>query len=331
MLRQPRWRLVTVTSSQITIGIDEVGRGPWAGPLVVGAVALDMGQSYDGLADSKQLTRKFRQTEAVYIKRQALGVGLGWVDPSQLDRLGMTASLKLAASLAYGQLPPAVRSQADQIVIDGNVRLLDDPRVLVLVKADAKVQAVSAASIVAKVARDSYMAQIARLFPNYGFERHVGYGTAAHRQALDKCGVLSGIHRASFAPIRHRLAVDSDIAVDKLAATDGRKAEAAAADFLLGRGYTVIERNWRTSQCEIDIIARRDGRLYFVEVKYRENDQHGDGLDAITPRKLQQMKFAARVYLHTHQPQTNGDDPQLMAIAMCGRPPMVEQVVKITD
>lgn len=318
----------SLVNHQITIGIDEVGRGPWAGPLVVGVVALDMSQNYQGLTDSKQLTPRRRQQESTYIKQRALGIGLGWVDPAQLDKLGMTASLKLAAQRAYAQLPDVVTHAASQIVIDGNIKMLDDPRVLVLVKADAKVQAVSAASIVAKVARDSYMQQLARLYPGYGFERHVGYGTAAHRQALLDHGVLPGIHRASFAPIKRLLGEQMET-VDKVSATDGRQAEAVAAAYLADHGYEIIERNWKTSQCEIDIIARRQSHIYFVEVKYRQNDQHGNGLDAITPRKLDQMKFAARVYLHLHQPQTRGLSPQLMAVAMNNRPIEVDEIIQI--
>ena len=189
-------------SQGLVIGIDEVGRGPWAGPLLVCAVALDMSKDYLELNDSKKLSKKRREILAKYIKREAIDIGLGWVKVSELDKLGMTASLKLATKRAFDQLKKATQQQADRIVVDGNIRLLDDDRVQVVVKADATVPAVSAASIVAKVTRDSYMSQLDRLYPEYGFSRHVGYGTKAHYDALLVHGAILGVHRQSFAPIR---------------------------------------------------------------------------------------------------------------------------------
>lgn len=317
----------------LTIGIDEVGRGPWAGPLVVSAVALDMSRQYDGLNDSKKLTKRRRDIESVYIKQVAAGIGIGWVDAPELDRLGMTASLKLAARRAYWQLPNDIKSSADQIVIDGNIKMIDDPRVLVMVKADAKVQAVEAASIVAKVARDSYMEQIARIFPDYGFESHVGYGTKKHMEALAKCGAINGVHRASFTPIRNLLGeAVSDDKPDRVSATTGRISERVAADYLSKHGYEVVDQNWKTKFCEIDIIVRKDDRLYFVEVKYRDNDIHGDGLAAITPAKLKQMKFAAELYISKLDKSTRAKyNYQLMAVSLHGESPVVDNVVKITS
>lgn len=314
----------------ITIGIDEVGRGPLAGPLCVAAVALDMNQSYEGLADSKKLTPRKRERESVYIKQQALGIGIGWVDARDLDQLGMVAALKLAARRAYDQLPLDIQSRAQQIIIDGDIAMLNDPRVITVIKGDDKVQAVSAASIVAKVARDSYMKRLGRLFPGYGLEKHMGYGTAAHMAALRELGPVAGVHRASFRPVGELMGRSPKpkfhYSVDE---TDGRLAEAAAADYLAGRGYEIIERNWKTKVCEIDIIATKDDRIYFAEVKYRENDQHGDGMAAITPKKLAQMKLGAEMYLHYYPKMAASYQPQLMAISLHDRPPMVDAAVMI--
>ena len=322
------------TNSNIIIGIDEVGRGPWAGPLLVSAVALDMSQSYEGLADSKKLTKHRRELLSPYIKQRAAGIGLGWVDVSELDRLGMAASLRLGAQRAYEQLSESVREQAAEIVIDGNTKMLTDERSITLVKADAKVQAVSAASIVAKVARDSYMTQLGRLFPDYGFEKHAGYGTKHHSEALQLHGVIDGVHRRSFAPIRRLLGLAGDVNIDAanhpVELTIGRQAEHAAADYLRRNGYDVISQNWRTKTCEIDIVARRDRAIYFVEVKYRRSDESGDGLAAITATKLAQMKYAAKVYLQLMTRQTSRLDPHLLAISMSGDPPTVNDLVEIT-
>ncbi|MDO4271897.1 MAG: ribonuclease HII [Candidatus Saccharibacteria bacterium] len=319
-----------MSNSQITIGIDEVGRGPWAGPLCVGAVALDMNQRYDGLADSKALTKKKRDKLDSYIKQRALGIGLGWVNPVELDRLGMTASLKLAAQRAFLQLPVEVRKSAGQIVIDGNIQMLDDERVIVLVKADAKVQAVSAASIVAKVARDNYMAQLGMVFPDYNFAKHVGYGTKVHMEALAKHGVLTGVHRASFAPIKKLLGEEVlGSKTKRVELTAGRIAEQVAADYLTSQGYKVIAWNWRTKLCEIDIIATKNDQIFFAEVKYRERSDHGDGLEAITPQKLQQIKFAAELFLHSYPRMAKHYNPRLLAVALRGAPPIIDKVVLI--
>ena len=329
MLRLLRWLLVTMTtSSNITIGIDEVGRGPWAGPLLVSAVALDMSQTYEGLADSKKLTKRRREILAPYVQRHALGVGLGWVDVAELDRLGMTSSLKLGAKRAYSQLPSSVVRLANRIVIDGNIKMLDDSRAIMMVKADAQVQAVSAASIVAKVARDSYMTQLEKTFPGYGFAKHAGYGTRQHAEALTKLGVISGVHRSSFAPIK-KLLGETVGADNRINRTAGRIAESVAAEHLVNLGYQIVARNWRTKLCEIDIIAHKDKDLCFVEVKYRHDDSCGDGLDAITPRKLQQMRFAAEVYMHSCGKSIKDCNPRLMVAALSGRPPVIDELIDV--
>ena len=315
------------TNSHITIGIDEVGRGPWAGPLLVSAVALDMNKKYQGLADSKKLTKKRREKLAPYVKQVALGIGLGWVDVHELDRLGMTASLKLGAERAFKQLPVDVRNNADQIIIDGNIRMLDDLRASTLVKADDKVQAVSAASIVAKVARDDYMAELDRTFPRYGFDKHAGYGTKAHMEALATMGVIDGVHRTSFAPIK-KLMGDSTNRRQAVEGTIGRQAEEVAADYLASNGFEVIGRNWKTKLCEIDIVAIRGDDLCFVEVKYRKNANAGTGMDAITETKLAQMKKAAIIYSQCH-PQTASLNQRLLAISLSGLPPVVDNIVAI--
>lgn len=325
-------------TDHIVIGIDEVGRGPLAGPLVVAAVALDMNREYNDYIDSKKLSKIHREMLAVNVKQSALGIGMGWIDAPTIDKLGMTDSLKKAAKMAYDQLPADIRERAECIVIDGNIEMLDDPRAITLVKADAKVQAVSAASIVAKVARDHYMYQLDDLFPSYGFLNHVGYGTVNHMNILEKLGPIKGIHRASFAPVR-RLIESGDEAEAKTQSkakidnTIGRIAEGVAADYLTRQGYKIVARNWRNKFCEIDIIAQKDGATYFVEVKYRKNNRHGDGIAAITPKKLEQMKFAAQIYIVdtiTDSKEIWNFPYEFMAISLHGRPPVVDNVVAIT-
>lgn len=183
----------------MTVGIDEVGRGCWAGPLVAGAVILS--QPIYGLKDSKKLSAKQREKLTAEIEVSAKAIGLGWVWPEEIDKMGLTESVRLAMQRAVDQ----ITVEYDQVIIDGNINyFLDDPRAIAVIKADDTVPAVSAASIVAKVARDKYMADISASYPNHGFEKHVGYGTKLHMDALVLYGVTD-IHRMSYKPIQKAL------------------------------------------------------------------------------------------------------------------------------
>lgn len=179
----------------VTVGIDEVGRGCWAGPLVAGAVILDA--PIKGLKDSKKLTKKQREKFDVLIQKKAVAIGLGWAQPVEIDELGLTEAIRLAMRRAL-QL---IAAEYDEVIIDGNLNFLsDNPKTRSLIGADDIMPEVSAASIVAKVARDNYMAEIAGRYPDYGFANHVGYGTALHLERLKLHGV-SELHRRSFKPV----------------------------------------------------------------------------------------------------------------------------------
>lgn len=188
----------------VTLGIDEVGRGCWAGPLVAAAVVL--ATPIDGLRDSKKLSNTSRRVLAHQIHESAAGVGIGWVSPVEVDELGLTKAVRLAMLRAV----KCISCDYDEIIIDGNTNFfknitgLKTSTIRTIVRADDTVPAVSAASIVAKVARDEYMADIGQKYPGYGFEKHVGYGTAAHLAALRAFGVTD-IHRTSYRPIQQLL------------------------------------------------------------------------------------------------------------------------------
>ncbi|HXH26947.1 MAG TPA: ribonuclease HII [Candidatus Acidoferrum sp.] len=185
----------------MVVGIDEVGRGCLAGPVCVAAVALDV--FHPDINDSKQLTAGKRIELARYIKQTAHLVGIGWASNAYIDSKGIIAALKdaaLAALLPFG-------SQADLILLDGNHNYLDDERVVTLVDGDASVPLISAASIVAKVARDQFMSMAAQRFAGYGFEQHVGYATPAHKKALLTLG-SSPVHRLSFGMLKGMQHVD---------------------------------------------------------------------------------------------------------------------------
>lgn len=180
----------------VSVGVDEVGRGSWAGPLVAGAVILE--KPIEGLNDSKLLSKNKRESLVSVIQNRALAYGLGWVTPAEIDRLGLTNSVGLAMARALG----LIHVSFDEIIIDGNFNFLaKDPRSRTLIKADQLVAAVSAASVIAKVARDQFMERAALLYPKYGFESHVGYGTTLHLEALKKFGVCE-LHRRSYRPIK---------------------------------------------------------------------------------------------------------------------------------
>lgn len=178
------------------VGLDEVGRGCWAGPLVAGAVIL--GEPVEGVRDSKQLSARRREALDKEIREHAIAYSLGWVGPAEIDALGMTASV----GLAFRRALDVIAFDYEWIIIDGNINYFpEDRRTQAIIKADVTVPAVSAASVIAKVARDQYMAEAAVRFPGYGFERHVGYGTSEHMAALRLRGMCA-LHRCSFKPVR---------------------------------------------------------------------------------------------------------------------------------
>jgi ribonuclease HII len=180
------------------IGIDEVGRGCWAGPLLVVA-ARQTGCLVDGLADSKQLSKLQRETLFDDL-RDNFAFGEGWVQPEEIDEHGLATAMRIGVCRALLDL----KAEADEeIIMDGTVNYCPDEfiNVTTLAKADQLNSIVSAASIYAKVTRDQHMHRIAQFHPFYGFEKHVGYGTALHMSALKVHGV-SALHRRSFKPIQ---------------------------------------------------------------------------------------------------------------------------------
>jgi len=183
------------------IGIDEVGRGCLAGPVVAAAVLLDDSStktlSSIVLTDSKKMTKLQREKADSVIREKAVAYGIGWVHPQEVDAIGLTAAVQRAMQQAVEM----IHEDYDKIIIDGNYNFLkSNLKAVTMVKADLSEVSVSAASVIAKVARDSYMYEQAHIYTGYGFEAHVGYGTAMHINALKALGPCD-LHRKSVKPV----------------------------------------------------------------------------------------------------------------------------------
>lgn len=186
-------------------GLDEAGRGAWAGPVCAAAIVLPLAHDelldvLDGVRDSKELSSRRREELLPVILETAQVIGVGWGKPNEVDTHGIVPATRMAMGRAVAQLD----GQVDGLLVD-HLRLpaLNLPQ-RSLPKADARCLSVAAASIVAKVKRDRLMIALDKEFPGYGFARHKGYGTQQHREALDRLGP-SSIHRMSWRPIREKL------------------------------------------------------------------------------------------------------------------------------
>lgn len=181
----------------LVCGVDEAGRGPLAGPVYAAAVILDPAWHIAGLADSKVLSAPRRLDLADQIRRHALAWAVASASVAEIDAINILQASLLAMRRAVEQLGIA----PSQVLVDGKQCPVVCYPVKAIVKGDSKIAAISAASILAKTARDAEMLRLHRLYPNYGLDRHKGYPTAAHLAALKQHGV-SEIHRRSYAPIR---------------------------------------------------------------------------------------------------------------------------------
>lgn len=181
----------------LVCGVDEAGRGPWAGPVSAAAVILDADNLPEGLGDSKALSEAARREAEVAIKARALCWSIAFATVEEIDRLNILRATELAMRRAVQGLAhcPALA------LIDGNHALDVGCRSVAVIKGDAKSASIAAASILAKTARDRLMHELETEHPGYGFARHKGYGVPLHRQALDRLGPCVQ-HRRSFAPIR---------------------------------------------------------------------------------------------------------------------------------
>ena len=269
----------------LVAGIDEVGRGPLAGPVVAAAVILPKECKIEGVNDSKKLSAKKREELYDIILEKAVSYGIGVVSNERIDEINILQATYEAMREALSQLKP----KAEYILADAvTIPMVSTPQ-RGIIKGDAKSMSIGAASIVAKVYRDRMMEAYEEVYPGYGFASNKGYGAAEHIEGIRKQGITP-IHRKTF--VKNFLPQDGDTATDK-----GHRGEVLAAKQMEKMGYEILERNFHALKGEIDIIAKKDNIIVFTEVKYRKNEEMGTPAEAVNHWKQQHIIWAAKAYI----------------------------------
>ena len=183
-------------NDKLTAGVDEAGRGPLAGPVFAGAVILDPAEPIEGLNDSKKLTAQERRRLDKLIREKALSYAVAYASVEEIDRFNILRATFLAMTRAVA----ALKIQPRRVLVDGNRLPPWEYSSECIISGDALVPSISAASILAKVAHDQVLMEYDRLYPQYGFASHMGYGTREHLEALKKWGP-SPVHRRTFKPV----------------------------------------------------------------------------------------------------------------------------------
>ncbi len=260
-------------------GIDEAGRGALAGPVVSACVVFDVDNLPDiEVDDSKKLKPQERERLFDLILRYSVDFSVYAVGPSKIDEINIRRATSLCMERAFNLLKvsPLVT------LIDGDFKPFLPSLTYNVVGGDGKSFVIASASIVAKVVRDRIMARYDRVFPGYGFSRNKGYGTSEHLEAIERLGVTP-IHRKSYMPLcESRRKIGSFI-------------EDLVCEQLSDRGFKIVDRNFYTRFGEIDIIAEKDGILYFVEVRGSRGSI--DPSESITSKKKRNLKRAISLYL----------------------------------
>jgi ribonuclease HII len=198
-LEQKLWK----KGIKIVAGLDEAGRGPLAGPVVAGCVVISSpSQVVDTVRDSKKMTKKQRDIAFDLIKEKSDAYGVGIVDAKKIDEIGIRYAVLEAMTKAILEVEKMLGKRIEYIIADGGVYLLEDYNMESINKGDVNHYSIAAGSVLAKVARDRLMEEYAKQYPEYGFEKHVGYGTKYHMEMIKKYGPCE-IHRRSFAPFNN--------------------------------------------------------------------------------------------------------------------------------
>lgn len=277
--------------ADLLCGVDEAGRGPLAGDVYAAAVILPKEYDLEGLNDSKKLTPKKREKLFDEIQAQAVSFCIAKATVAEIEELNILN----AAMLAMGRAVAGLSITPDLVLVDGN----RDPNLglptRLIVSGDATSASIAAASILAKVARDRSMEELAKEYPQYQFEKHKGYGTALHYAMLDAYGE-SPVHRHSFLKKYYQAKEHPELMKKPL----GAQGEDFAADWLEQNGYEVLARQYHTALGEVDIIAQNGEALCFVEVKTRSKRQAEPARAAVGKAKQKKVGLAALEYLEKH-------------------------------
>lgn len=267
-------------------GIDEVGRGPLAGPVVAGAVILPKDNPILYLNDSKKLSEKKREALYDEIMEHAVAVGIGMAGPARIDEINILQATYEAMRKAIDNLDV----KPDLLLNDAVTIPQVDIKQVPIIKGDAKSVSIAAASIVAKVTRDRLMKEYDKVLPGYDFASNKGYGTKEHIAGLRELGPTP-IHRVTF--IKNYMNHNRK--------ETGSWGERLAERFLEQSGYEILERNYRCKKGEIDLIARDGDYLVFCEVKYRHGTKSGGALEAVDLCKQKAVSGCAMYYLMEHK------------------------------
>ncbi len=274
----------------IIAGVDEVGRGPLAGPVVAAAVILPKDHTIEGLRDSKKISKKRRESLFPLIYEQAIDIGTGEVDVKTIDKINIREATFNAMKMALDDLSTI----PDRALIDGHP--LNDQSIPNegIIGGDDKVDSIKAASIIAKVTRDRIMKEYSIIFPEYGFENHSGYGTKIHIEALEKYRATP-IHRRSFKPVKNLMPTFKWLVDHDRISWMGKK---LAALHLKKSGMSVMDLDWEgISNNSIDIVAKDNDHLIFVDVNTYYKNQDDLKKDNEVDRLKKTMLPAMNLYL----------------------------------
>lgn len=277
--------------AQPLCGVDEAGRGPLAGDVYAAAVILPQEYDLEGLNDSKKLTPKKRDLLFDEIRAQAVSYCIAKATVEEIE----TLNILNAAMLAMRRAVAGLSVTPELVLVDGNRDPGLELPTRLIVSGDATSASIAAASILAKVARDRSMEELAKQYPQYQFEKHKGYGTALHYAMLDEYGE-SPVHRHSFLKKYYQAKLHPELVKKPL----GVQGEEFAADWLEGQGYAILARQYRTPLGEVDIIAQTQEVLCFVEVKTRSKRREEPARAAVGAAKQKKVGLAALDYLQQH-------------------------------
>ena len=274
-------------------GVDEAGRGPLAGPVVAAAVILNTQDTPEGLRDSKKLSEKRRKALALAIRSKAKAIGVGIVHEQDIDRTNILKATFEAMRLAVANLD----IKPEEVQVDGNFTIPDlFINQIAIVGGDDKVAEISAASIIAKTTRDAMLISYDKLFPEYGFKSHKGYGSAKHMETLRERGRCP-IHRRSFRPVdkcpnEHYKYYGNEKSY-------GRMGEIIADMFLIRNDYALIAHSYHAGRGgELDLVATSGDEIVFFEVKSFAGEADDTiALERVTPAKQKQIARIAEIYL----------------------------------